>query len=628
MKSLDKKWKELLFAFSGFGPNFLMVLMSSYFSDAINPSALEAGEQYQAILPGVCFILPAIFPIFFMLGKVFDGIIDIPFAHITDSLSTRWGKRRPTIALSFIPMVVSFALCWIPIGGEDGKLLNTIWITVFSILFFASYTMSMISFYGAFSSVCETETQRMRISSYKSFFDTLTYCFVYALVPVVLSATHLHIDTLVFLSIPLMLTMLIPLFMIKEGEKYGYPERTEEKTQKHSLFNSLRTTFQNTLFRRWLVVCSFTFFGLQMFLAAMNGLIIGGMGLSGLHMTLFNTCAFAPVPIMLYLFKKVKVRFGVRTAYKSCLALFAVAIMNFFLGSRYLLGEGVTTPKLVFGIVGGLMASWSIGVFFMMPYLIPSQISSVEARLTGKNHSAMYFAGNAVIVSIVGAISGSLIYEYIKNLFISKDLSGIVWATSSSEAYGKFIGTTDPGFVATAEQAASVYNLGNLLVPFVVAISCIAGLIVARRLPRDYSDAIIAEEMKKQDPSLDISSIQASPADHEKGEITFVQIGLWVLSGSLFGFIWSAFLLKSTKAFKGILAVLAYLACVMIPFAQIPVILAMRRKMLAQAKEQGIDLKINPVTPVALSILFPILPVNMITLAILQSKMNKLVGAN
>ena len=44
MRSLDKKWKELLFAFSGFGPNLLMVIMGSYFSDAMNPAALESGE--------------------------------------------------------------------------------------------------------------------------------------------------------------------------------------------------------------------------------------------------------------------------------------------------------------------------------------------------------------------------------------------------------------------------------------------------------------------------------------------------------------------------------------------------------------------------------------------------------
>lgn len=48
VKSLDRKWKELLYAFSGFGPNFMMVVMGAYFTDAINPAALSAGS-YQEI---------------------------------------------------------------------------------------------------------------------------------------------------------------------------------------------------------------------------------------------------------------------------------------------------------------------------------------------------------------------------------------------------------------------------------------------------------------------------------------------------------------------------------------------------------------------------------------------------
>ena len=179
-RSLDKKWKEFLFAFSGFGPNLLMILMGSYYQEALHPGSLESGEQFQAIMPGICFILPAIFPLLYGIGKAFDGIIDIPLAHLTDTLSTRWGRRRPAIAVSFLPMVISYVMCWIPIGGESAPLVNTIWCSLWCMIFFASYTMCLIAFYGSLSTVCEDEPQRLRVSGYKSFFDTITYCLVYA----------------------------------------------------------------------------------------------------------------------------------------------------------------------------------------------------------------------------------------------------------------------------------------------------------------------------------------------------------------------------------------------------------------------------------------------------------------
>ena len=104
----------------------------------------------------------------------------------------------------------------------------------------------------------------------------------------------------------------------------------------------------------------------------------------------------------------------------------------------------------------------------MMPYLAPAQISSVEEKLTGKNHSAMYFAANAVTTSIVGAISGSLVYENIKMLFISKGASGVVYATNTAEAATKF-----------GIDASNVFNLGTLLVPFIVCFVCIVGILLA-----------------------------------------------------------------------------------------------------------------------------------------------------
>ena len=42
--SLNKRWKEVLFAATGFGPNLLMVLMMAYFTDAVIPTGFtESG---------------------------------------------------------------------------------------------------------------------------------------------------------------------------------------------------------------------------------------------------------------------------------------------------------------------------------------------------------------------------------------------------------------------------------------------------------------------------------------------------------------------------------------------------------------------------------------------------------
>ena len=639
VKSLDKKWKELLFSFSGFGPNFLMVLMGAYFTDAVNPVALGTGTTasiYQAIIPGVCLIMPVVFPILWGIGKAFDGIIDIPFATITDRLSTKWGRRRPAIAVCALPMIISFAMCWFPVAGVSGdttsQIINTIWIFVWALVFFATYTMCLIAFYGSLSTTCYNESQRLRVSSYKSFFDTISYCIVYALVPVLLGAFKCHVDTFVFCCLPLMLTIAIPLFLIKEGAKWGYPENAGLQEEPVKIGESLKLTFGNRMFMRWILVNCCTYFGLQMFLVGMNAMIIGGMGFEGWEMTLVNTCAFAPVPIMLWLFNKVKKKKGIRFTYQSCLIAFAIAILNFLFGSLFITG-GLKWVQYLIGCVGGVIASWAIGSFFMMPLLVPAQVSSVEEKLTGKNHSAMYFAAQAVTTSIAGAIASSLVYENIKQLFISKSASGVVWAESAAEAGVKF------GFYATLEEAAEssllsaqVFNLGTLLVPIIVCVFCIIGFILAFRMPKDFTPTLVAKELKKFNPDLDISSVTEieKHEEDEKGEIIFVQIALSILSGFIFGFVWLGFLLHSVKELvggsKGKTAG-KYLLATFVPFAAIFVFLKEQEKLDKKAAEKGITLKNYKVLHIIFGILFPIAPINLVSLSLLQHNVNKLLNA-
>lgn len=625
VKSLNTKWKEVLFAFTGFGPNFLMVLMGAYFTDAVNPVALASGTEasiLQAIVPGVCLIMPVVFPILWGIGKAFDGIIDIPFATISDRLSTKWGRRRPAIAVCAIPMIVSFAMCWFPVAGVSGdstsQLINTIWIFIWALIFFATYTMCLIAFYGSLSTTCCDESQRLRVSSYKSFFDTISYCVVYALVPVLLGAFNVHIDTFVFCCLPLMLTIAIPLFLIKEGKKWGYPENDGLQEEPVKIGESLKLTFGNRMFLRWILVNCCTYFGLQMFLVGMNAMIIGGMGFEGWEMTVVNTCAFAPVPIMLWLFTKVKAKKGIRFTFQTCLIAFAIAILNFFFGSLFITG-GVKWVQYLIACVGGVIASWAIGAFFMMPLMVPAQVSSVEEKLTGKNHSAMYFAAQAVTTSVAGAIASSLVYENIKQLFISKSASGVVWAENIEEAAAKF-----------GVLESQVFNLGTLLVPIIVCVFCIIGFILAFRMPKDYTPTLVAKELKKFNPDLDISAVVEMEAQEskEKGEIIFVQITLSILSGFLFGFIWLGFLLHSIKSLvQKKMYTVKYLLAAFIPFASIFVFLKEQKHLEEKAKELGVKLVGGKALHIIFGILFPLAFCNVVSLSIIQHNVNKLLKA-
>jgi hypothetical protein len=317
---------------------------------------------------------------------------------------------------------------------------------------------------------------------------------------------------------------------------------------------------------------------------------------------------------MLYLFNKLKAKKGIRFTYQTCLISFAVAILSFFFASTFIMGTDNKALQYVIGCVGGVLGSWAIGAFFMVPYLIPAQVSSVEEKLTGRNHSAMYFAAQALMTSIVGAISGSLIYVQIKMLFISREAGGVVWAENIGEAAEKFGGVSE----------GSVFNLGTLLIPFIVCIVCILGAVICRKFPRDFTHREVALEFKKQYPDIDLGEVEPELCE-EKEEIVFVQIALSILSGFIFGFVWLGFLLKSLKETVAIKSRAAfYLLSAFIPFANIYCVIKAHDALSAKCRECGAKRFGNRAAIILSNLLFPILPINIVNLVILQVNVNRL----
>ncbi|MCQ2795719.1 MAG: MFS transporter [Bacilli bacterium] len=460
--NLDKRWKEVLFAAAGLGPNLLMVLMMAYFTDAVIPTGLQADINFWSY-GGVIIVYTAIFPILWTIGRIFDGVIDVPLAAVADNLKNKKGKRWIAIFASVVPMIVSYVLCWIPVFGREagmstGQLIgNSIWIFFWSIIFFASYTFALITFYGSLSEVCSNQTQRARVAAYKSAFDTISYALVYAAIPAIFKAINIPIyEVAVYLS-PIMLTILIPVFL--RGKK-----EVISKNESVSFGTSFALTMRSNPFLKWLIVNCCTFFGLQMFLVAQNSLISGVMNLSVTYAAILNTFAFGPVPLMLFLFNKLRRYKGERFVYQICAISFSVGMISFCLAGQYIWGDNIV-PKMIIGSLGAVIGSIGTSGFFMMPYLIPTTIASVEEKITKKNHSAMYFGVQALMTATSGAIASSLIYDYLK-----------LWTAPTS--------------------GGETWKCGVSLVPIVATIACIAAFSFCFLMPKRYTAKTIYLDLR------------------------------------------------------------------------------------------------------------------------------------
>ena len=114
----------------------------------------------------------------------------------------------------------------------------------------------------------------------------------------------INIRTIGFIFLPLVLTMLIPLFMIKE-KSTKEEDLTLDSEETVGVLESLKYAFKNKAFIKWMGIYFLMQFGVQMFLAGENVYCSGVCEFEGWQITILNALSFAPVPLTLILYNKI-----------------------------------------------------------------------------------------------------------------------------------------------------------------------------------------------------------------------------------------------------------------------------------------------------------------------------------
>ncbi len=401
MKKLTKKWQLFLYAAGGMGVNMLNLMMGSYLCSALVSDGFGEEVIKNQTFLGVNLVIPVLWGIFGLVAKIIDGIIDIPMASFTDNLKSRFGKRRPALLIGLTVMVAAYLLfLLIPQNGES--ILNTIYYGIVLCIFYSFYTLTMVTYYATFTEIVETEKERTIISNVKSVCDILYFILGYVCVVALLNGMNIRVVSLIVL--PIVLTMLIPLFMIKEESTLN---SENQKVKSVNIIKSLKYTLVNKPFLIWMIVYAFMTFGVQLFLSGINEYF----SVAGISMMIVMVAAFAPVPLTLIIFNKIKAKFGFGMAFRYTLLSFAAGMgFMFFVG---FMESGIL--KTVLGVIAGLICSLGIGSLFSVSYSVPSQLAAEDQERTGVSNSAMFFAVQGVFSGVASGIGGSLVLNILKN---------------------------------------------------------------------------------------------------------------------------------------------------------------------------------------------------------------------
>lgn len=453
MKKLTKKSSLILYGCAGLGVNMLNMIVGSYLCSAlivgVNTWAPEdiglwTYSHLDLVIPGLWMVLAAI-------AKVLDGLIDLPFSHFTDNLRTRFGRRKPSLLIGMIPMIIAYLLFLVPIHNAP-TVLNTIWFAVLLCIFYGTYTLTMLTYYATFAEVTDNEQDLVLLSNTKSICDVVYMSLSFALVPVFVSI-GMNIRTVAVMFLPLALTMLIPFFMLKE-KKYSKAEivaakQNANKANRPTVWKSLIFTFRDKPYMLWLCILFVMNIGLQLFLSGINEYFSH----TGLNMTLVMAPSFAPVPLTMMLYNHLMKKKGLGVAFRVILLVFALGMG--LMGLIDVIPASLMTP---FAIGCSVIVSFAIGSFFSVTYLIPSTRAALRQG-ENESSSSMYYAIQGLFEAASAAIASSVILTLLK-------ITGGVYLTT-----------------------------------ILVAVICVAACILSFILPKEIThigrreDAVVAEEV-------------------------------------------------------------------------------------------------------------------------------------
>ena len=417
MEKITSRRKLTLYGCAGMGVNMLNIIVGSYLCSALLVGGFDEHIESWTYLTKD-LVVAGLWAVFVFLAKALDGIIDLPFATLADKMNSKLGRRKTAILVGFIPMIISYLLFLVPIDNE-ATILNTVWFGVTLCLFYASYTLTMLTYYATFSEVCKDEHDTVYLSNVKSILDVVYYSLGFALLPVFVTlGINIRIVALIFL--PLSLTMMIPMFLLKENRVEG--EEREIKTL--TLGASLKCSFKNGAYIYWLFTASMLTIGLQLFLGGINELFSS----TGLNMTFVMASSFAPVPFTLILYNKVIKKYGLANAFRYSLIIFAIGMMVMFVCCKIHTSVDELTLTLI-AILGGIFVSFALGSFFSITYTVPSYLAQREYEKTGNSVASMYFAVQGLFEGVAAGIATGFILVMLKKFEVIHLLPIIVACT-------------------------------------------------------------------------------------------------------------------------------------------------------------------------------------------------------
>lgn len=310
---------------------------------------------------------------------ILNAVLNPVVGAMSDRIRTPWGRRVPWIGLGIVPLVVAFALIWMPPELPAGGLI--VWFLVVVAVYDIAFVVVVLNISALFPEIFRTTAERARGNVPRQ---------VFAIVGMVLGTAG---APLLYGSIswPGMAVALglVCLVMFVWSFSGGMLERQGEASTDAPMrwTDQLRYTFTNRAFVPYVLGSLFVQTAIAVILAAIPFYVRYSLSAAEGEGSILLGAIFVTAIPVIFLWSWIVQRISPRAAVLWAVGVFGVAVLG------YLLPGDVLGAALV-----GVAVGVGVGGLLQLLEVVLGQIIDDDAVRTGHRREGVYFGVNGFVV--------------------------------------------------------------------------------------------------------------------------------------------------------------------------------------------------------------------------------------
>ncbi len=361
---------------------------------AIGQSSILLLYVYYLLYLGVPLSPLGISAILVIYG-IWDALNEPLIGHISDSTQSRWGRRKPFIAVGIIPLVIFSYLIYTP--PVSSPVVCVIYLIVILLIYETFVTMVITLWFSLFPELSLEQTERLTISKYLQIFGVLGLILGVGVAPLVAGSFQSPLRGYSIMGAILgaiaALSMLPTLFFVRERKEYQIT-----KEEKLPFFESVIISLRNRSFLYFVLVQFLLQLSYSLVLSSLPLFFEGVLGLDAKAWSMQLLLIFITVIPSLFVWVKIGDRRGTKFGLFLSMALFCATFPLVFL---------VNSPGAMQGVL--LLGGIGLAGLMLFPTVLLSDVIDEDQLVTHKRREGLFNGVSGVIVKLSNALSWLLV---------------------------------------------------------------------------------------------------------------------------------------------------------------------------------------------------------------------------